>query len=211
MGRLRNLWWNGALKSIRYAPAPLLRVVFRGNSRAGSGPGNGAAKGMSFRGFGLLGRLRCVLLRSPEEPRAADPGAAGRKFGAIPYRHVDGEIVFLLITARRTGKWIFPKGGPMAGLTAAESAAEEAYEEAGVRGRIGTVPVGRYRTSKARQGGEASVLVEMYPLEVAEQFDDWPEKGERRRHWATLAEARRLLSEPGLVALAEQVAGGGSG
>ena len=166
---------------------------------------------MNLRGFGLLGRLRCVFLRSPEEPRGADPGAAGRKFGAIPYRHVDGEIVFLLITARRTGKWIFPKGGPMAGLTAAESAAEEAYEEAGVRGRIGTVPVGRYRTSKARPGGEAPVLVEMYPLEVAEQFDDWPEKGERRRHWATLAEARRLLSEPGLVALAEKVAGSARG
>jgi hypothetical protein len=51
----------------------------------------------------------------------------------------------------------------------------------------------------------------MYPLEVAEQFDDWPEKGERRRHWATLAEARRLLSEPGLVALAEKIAAGARG
>jgi 8-oxo-dGTP pyrophosphatase MutT (NUDIX family) len=163
---------------------------------------------MGLRDFGLLGRLGRGLFRSPEEPRGADPGTTGRKFGAIPYRHVDGEIVFLMITARRTGKWIFPKGGPIEGLTPAESAAEEAYEEAGVRGRVGAAPVGHYRTSKAFPAGRAPVVVEMYPLEVAEQLDDWPEKGERRRHWVTLAEARRLLSEPGLVALAEKIAGG---
>ncbi len=129
---------------------------------------------------------------------------------------LNGEIVFLMITARRTGKWIFPKGGPMEGLTPAESAAEEAYEEAGVRGRVAAAPAGHYRTFKARPGkarrvGEVLVLVEMYPLEVAEQFDDWPEKGERRRHWATLAEARRLLSEPGLVVLAEKIAASARG
>ncbi len=161
---------------------------------------------MSLRDFGLLGRLGGVLLRSPEEPRGVE-----RQFGAIPYRHVDGEIVFLLITARRTGKWIFPKGGPVAGLTPAESAAEEAYEEAGVRGRIGAEPAGHYRTFKASAAGRAPVVVEMYPLEVEDQFDDWPEKGERKRHWATLAEARRMLSEPGLVALAEKIAGSAPG
>ena len=153
-----------------------------------------------------MGRLGRGLPRSTGEP-----GAGERKFGAIPYRHVDGEIVFLMITARSTGKWIFPKGRPMEGLTAAESAAEEAYEEAGVRGRIGVAPAGCYWAFKTRPGGKAPVLVEMYPLEVAEQFDDWPEKGERRRHWATLAEARRLLSEPGLVALAEKIAASARG
>ncbi len=178
------------------------------------------AKGMSLRGFRQLGGLGRTLSRSPGEA-VSEPGAAEWKFGAIPYRHVGGEIVFLLITARSTGKWIFPKGGPMEGLTPAESAAEEAYEEAGVRGRIGAAPIGHYRTFKTRSGkvrpgkahpgGETPVLVQMYPLEVAEQFDDWPEKGERQRHWATLAEARRLLSEPGLVALAEKIAGSAPG
>jgi 8-oxo-dGTP pyrophosphatase MutT (NUDIX family) len=165
---------------------------------------------MGLRRFWRLGGLGRVFLRSPGEA-VSEPGAAGRKFGAIPYRHVDGEIVFLMITARSTGKWIFPKGGPMEGLTPAETAAEEAYEEAGVRGRVGAAPAGHYHTFKALPGGKAPVVVEMYPLEVAEQFDDWPEKDERRRHWVTLAEARRLLSEPGLVALAEKIAGGESG
>ena len=166
---------------------------------------------MGFRGLGLFGGLGCGLVRSPGES-----GGVALQFGAVPYRHVDGEIVFLMITARRTKRWIFPKGGPITGLSPAESAAEEAYEEAGVRGRVGTAPVGHVRTIKTRPGkarpaGKTAVSVAMYPLEVVEQFDDWPEKGVRRRHWATLAEARRLLSEPGLVALAEKIAGGGSG
>jgi len=148
---------------------------------------------------GGLGRGLC---RSPGEP-----AGLAQRFGAIPYRQVDGETVFLMITARSTGQWIFPKGGLIARLTPAESAAEEAYEEAGVRGRIGAAPIGRYRIIDTSQAGQAPVLVEMYPLEVVEQLDDWPEKAERRRHWVTLAEARRLLSEPGLVALAEKVAG----
>jgi 8-oxo-dGTP pyrophosphatase MutT (NUDIX family) len=129
------------------------------------------------------------------------------QFGAIPYRHVDGEIVFLMITSRGTGKWIFPKGGLIEGLSPAESAAQEAYEEAGVRGQLGAAPAGHYRTHRSRHGSENQVSVAMYPLEVEVQLDDWPEKGERKRHWVTLAEARLLLSEPGLVALAEKVAG----
>jgi hypothetical protein len=44
-------------------------------------------------------------------------------------------------------------------------------------------------------------------LEVAEQLDDWPEKGERKRHWVTLADARRLLSETALVTMVEKIAG----
>ena len=158
---------------------------------------------MGFRGLRLLGRLGYGLFRSP-----AEQGSAGLQFGAIPYRHVDGEIVFLMITSRRTGKWIFPKGGLIEGLAPAESAAREAYEEAGVRGRVGTAPVGDYSTLKARSGSETLVSVAMYPLEVDVQLDAWPEKSERRRHWVTLADARRLLSEPGLVALAEKIAGG---
>jgi 8-oxo-dGTP pyrophosphatase MutT (NUDIX family) len=177
---------------------------------------------MNFRGLGQgLGSLRGLgraVLRGPARHDGVSGGISGgasgacqSQFGAIPYRHVDGEIVFLIITSRGTGKWIFPKGGLIEGLSPAESAAQEAYEEAGVRGNIGAQPVGSYRTLKTRSGVETLVPVQMYPLVVAEQLDDWPEKSERRRHWVTLGEARRLLSEPDLVVLAEKVAGGVSG
>jgi 8-oxo-dGTP pyrophosphatase MutT (NUDIX family) len=129
------------------------------------------------------------------------------RFGAIPYRQTDGEIVFLMVTSRGTGQWIFPKGRPVDGLTPAESAAEEAYEETGVRGSMGSTPVGHFSTLNTRPNEQAPILIEMYPLEVTKQYKKYPEKAERQRQWATLDEVRNLLSEPGSVALAEKIAG----
>ena len=122
-----------------------------------------------------------------------------RKVGAIPYRVVEGDVEFLLITSRRTGRWIFPKGGVIAGLDGPESAAQEAYEEAGVRGAIASRPVGRY-TDRARGG--RSVEIRLYPLNVARELETWPEKAQRRRRWASLDEARRLNLAPDLLDLA---------
>ena len=155
-------------------------------------------------GIKLSSRFGNGLFRSP-----AEAGSVTLQVGAIPYRHIDGEIVFLMITARSTGLWIFPKGGLIAGLSPFGSAAQEAYEEAGVRGKTGSAPVGHYAAMKPLSGGGAiPVSIEMYPLEVTEQLDDWPEKDERQRQWVSLAEAQRLLSEPALVTMAEKIAGG---
>ena len=61
---------------------------------------------------------------------------------------VGNQPVFLLITSRRTGCWIFPKGSLMEGLAPWESAAQEAFEEAGVEGHVDPAPLGTYRTLK---------------------------------------------------------------
>ena len=148
--------------------------------------------------------MRLKMFKEPPDTPQRD--VATGQVGAIPFTHVDGQIVFLMITSRRTGRWIFPKGGRIDGLTDAESAARETFEEAGVRGRIAPIPVGTYHTLRVRPEGNAMVDVAMYPLEVTEQLDDWPEKNERSRHWVILPEARRLLAQPDLVALAERVA-----
>jgi 8-oxo-dGTP pyrophosphatase MutT (NUDIX family) len=130
--------------------------------------------------------------------------SALRQVGALPYAVVEGRLAFLLITTRRTGRWIFPKGGIEPGTTPWESAALEAVEEAGVVGEIDQVPVGSYR---ANAGGNAATLidVDLYPLRVTQQLDDWREKGQRLRHWATLDEAKRLLADRSLARLAEKV------
>jgi 8-oxo-dGTP pyrophosphatase MutT (NUDIX family) len=119
---------------------------------------------------------------------------SGRQSGAMPYAIVDGRVVFLLVTARRTGRWIFPKGSITSGMTAWDSAAKEALEEAGVSGTIGTVPIGSYMISDKG----SAVAVDLYPLEVEQQFDDWKEKGQRLRHWVLLAEAQRLIANRSL-------------
>jgi 8-oxo-dGTP pyrophosphatase MutT (NUDIX family) len=124
-----------------------------------------------------------------------------RQSGALPYTVIDGRVVFLLVTSRRTGRWIFPKGSISTGMTAWDSAAKEAFEEAGVIGEIGTEPVGTY------QNTDKGLLVDidLYPLKVGEQFDSWDEMDQRLRHWVLLAEARRLLADRSLVRIVESL------
>lgn len=139
----------------------------------------------------------------PVEPR-------GPQFGALPYKVVDGQLVVLLITSRGRGKWIFPKGGQMPGKTPWESAAHEAYEEAGVEGEIEHEPIGSYFLPVTPER-PAPVEVKIFPLRVTSQREDWKEQGQRYRHWAVLAEARRLITHDGLaevaVALGQREAG----
>jgi 8-oxo-dGTP pyrophosphatase MutT (NUDIX family) len=127
-----------------------------------------------------------------------------RQAGALPYAVVEGRMAFLLITSRRTGRWIFPKGMIEPDMTAWESAALEAAEEAGVTGDISQEPIGSYRASVGLDGGTL-VDVDLYPLQVTTQLDEWREKDQRLRHWATLHEARRLLADKSLARLAARL------
>ena len=130
-----------------------------------------------------------------------EPVPGQRQSGALPYAIVDGRVVFLLVTSRRTGPWICPKGSISAGMTPWDSAAKEALEEAGVMGEIGTEVVGSYQNS------DKGVLVDvdLYPLRVESQMDAWDEMDQRLRHWALLAETRRLLADRALVRIAEHL------
>lgn len=128
------------------------------------------------------------------------PAASLRQVGALPYSYVDGRMAVLLVTARRSGRWIFPKGAIEPHLTAWDSAALEAYEEAGVRGEVEETPIGSYR-AVAGTGGAKLIDIDLYPLRVTEQLDIWKEKGQRLRHWVTVREARRLLAHRQLADL----------
>ena len=128
------------------------------------------------------------------------------QFGAIPYSVVQGQPVFLIITSRRSGRWIFPKGAPIEGMKPWEVAAHETFEEAGIEGEIESQPIGSYRTVKTSPIRRTVVEVAMYPLRMTRQLDEWPEKGNRHRHWVILPEAKRLLSDPALVEMAVKLA-----
>lgn len=128
---------------------------------------------------------------------------AERQAGAIPFSVVGTKVVFLLVTTRRTGRWSFPKGVLEEDLPAWEVAAKEAYEEAGVEGRVEPRAIGTYRSWKTRGVRRFAIKVDMFPLRVTRQVEDWPENGQRYRHWATVAEARRLLTDKRLVEFIE--------
>lgn len=126
---------------------------------------------------------------------------------ALCYRQRNGGVEVLLITSLHTGRWIVPKGWPMKGRDAAEAAAAEAWEEAGaIVARLGTNPLGTFRYTKRMRGG-AGMPCEtiVFPVEVAELSDDFPQKDRRDRRWSPPEEAARLLDEPGLQDLIREL------
>ena len=124
-----------------------------------------------------------------------------RQVGALPYAIINDRVAFLIITSRRSGRWIYPKGSTIEGQRPWETAAQEAHEEAGVSGNIAETPIGSYRTIKTGSIRRHVAEVDLYPLCVTNQFEEWPEKEARHRHWVLLTEAKRLLSDPILVEL----------
>ncbi|OYW54325.1 MAG: hypothetical protein B7Y80_10300 [Hyphomicrobium sp. 32-62-53] len=123
------------------------------------------------------------------------PPDATRQVAALPYTVIDGRVVFLLVTSRRSGRWIVPKGSLVPGETPRRSAEIEAFEEAGVEGVADAEPIGSYRTIKKGGMTRRVVEVDLYPLRVTKQHDTWMEQDRRHRHWVLLREAKRLLSD----------------
>lgn len=118
-----------------------------------------------------------------------------RQSAVVPFRQNCAGIEVLLITSRNGRKWIVPKGVVEPHLTPTESAIAEAFEEAGVRGTISEFLLGTYRYSK--WGGTCAVNV--YPLRVEEELDDWPEISFRARLWLPLAKAAERVASDSLA------------
>jgi 8-oxo-dGTP pyrophosphatase MutT (NUDIX family) len=124
------------------------------------------------------------------------------QFAALPFRLVEERLEVLLITSRETRRWIIPKGWAEKGTKPHTMAAREAFEEAGVRGKVGKLPYGSYRYEKRlteKRSVECQVTV--FLLEVEQEMEDWPEKGERERRWLSPSQAALAISEGGLVAM----------
>lgn len=122
------------------------------------------------------------------------------QFAALCYRLQRGKIQVLVITSRRTKRWIMPKGWPISGKTPAETAAREAWEEAGVKGTASSRVLGVYTYEKHRsRSDELPCLAMLYPLEVKALAKKFPEAGERKRRWVSPKKAASLVAEPELA------------
>jgi phosphohistidine phosphatase len=86
-------------------------------------------------------------------------------------------------------------------MTAADSALKEALEEAGVDGVVGESPLGSYRYRK--WGGVCEV--EVFPLRVRNELDEWPESRFRRRRWFSVRKAMRRVDNKGLRRLIKKL------
>jgi 8-oxo-dGTP pyrophosphatase MutT (NUDIX family) len=129
-------------------------------------------------------------------------GPARTQYAALCWRVGAGGVEVLLITSRDTGRWVIPKGWPMAGLAPEATAAQEAWEEAGVEGIVSPVCLGRFGYQK-----ELSVTkrvpcaVAVFGLRVDRLAAKFPEAKARRREWFPRAEAAGLVQEPELARL----------
>jgi 8-oxo-dGTP pyrophosphatase MutT (NUDIX family) len=123
----------------------------------------------------------------------------GIQYAALPYR-IDGrQVRILLITSRRTKRWVIPKGWPMKGLKPQEAVATEAVEEAGIVGEVEAAPIGSYRYLKRLKGQEtAAVQVIVFPVHVADLAETWKEQGQRIFRWFRYQEAAALVAEVSL-------------
>ncbi|WP_419816882.1 DUF47 family protein [Glacieibacterium sp.] len=126
-----------------------------------------------------------------------------RQIAALPYRaNPDGSVAVMLITSRETKRWVIPKGNPIRGLQSHQAAAHEAFEEAGISGIACPASIGSYGYGKRRSDGSVKqATVEVFPLNFINQFDDWPEYGQRETRWFSPAEAAQAVEEPELKAI----------
>lgn len=131
--------------------------------------------------------------------KAASQKITGQQYAALPWRLRDGEVEILLVTSRRTRRWIIPKGWPMEGCKPTVCAAREAEEEAGVAGEVGKVSIGHFRYNKIlRNGAEMPCRVEVFALKVTKERGSWQEEDARQRRWFTVADAAAAVLEPQL-------------
>jgi len=127
------------------------------------------------------------------------------QYGALPFRRdMSGDLEYLLISSRETGRWVIPKGWPKKGRPGWRTAEEEAYEEAGILGRISQASIGRYRYIKWMPDRLVLCSVTLFPLRVDTELDNWPEQGERNCMWASRGAAAVLVDEPDLAEIMRQ-------
>jgi 8-oxo-dGTP pyrophosphatase MutT (NUDIX family) len=125
-----------------------------------------------------------------------------QQYGALPWRRAP-DVQILLVTSRRTARWVIPKGWPIAGLPPHEAAVQEAFEEAGViAGEVDRASIGHFEYLKeGKEGSQRMCRVDVFALKVTAEADVWPENTKRTRRWFDARAAANEVAEPGLKAL----------
>ena len=90
----------------------------------------------------------------------------------------------------------------MKGRKSHATAALEALQEAGLLGKIEKAAIGAFHYEKRLANGATALCrVDVFPLRVARQRKNWPEKHQRTTQWFPRRKAARLVDEPELAKL----------
>ncbi|MES0826017.1 NUDIX hydrolase [Ruegeria sp. SCP11] len=129
-----------------------------------------------------------------------------QQLAALCYRFERGRPEVLLITTRKSRRWIIPKGWLIDGLTPPETALQEAWEEAGVRGKCDVQAIGRFFYQKRRRKkGPVMCAVDVFPLLATSIASRFPEYQQRQRKWITPKKAAQLVNSPELALLLQKI------
>ena len=123
-----------------------------------------------------------------------------KEHAALPWRmNCDGNLEVMLLRPRRGGSWRVPPvrcSGTRTGLQLADRAA---FKEAGITGRIGSEPLGRYVALRLHPcGSRKAVELTVYGLHVWGTLVSWPNNVKVIRRWMAPAEAAVSVEETGL-------------
>ena len=121
------------------------------------------------------------------------------QIGALCYKITDKDVKFLLITSRRSKRWIIPKGWKVEKMSNRKSVALEAWEEAGVQGWVSKRSIGTYYYRKrAGKNDFLTCAVKVFGLEVKARKKKFPEQGQRKLKWFEATKAIEIVTEPEL-------------
>lgn len=130
------------------------------------------------------------------------PAKSVKQVAVLPFVVIGDEAKVLLLTSRRRGRWILPKGWPEKNKPLNKTAMTEALEEAGLAGQVADRAIGSYTYKKMMKGGyEVTSHVSVYPFLVSHHYLDWPEKDQREFRWFSLKKAQKKLDDDGAAAL----------
>ncbi len=117
------------------------------------------------------------------------------RVGVLPYLYDADELCIVVVTSRDGDRWVLPKGRKKTGWSRRDMARLEAWEEAGVQGTFRP----QRPIQVTIQRSQRLLAVRLYPMQVDELAQRWPEREDRQRRIVSIPEAQRLLTDRGMV------------
>jgi len=140
----------------------------------------------------------------------AASGDIQKEHAALPWRmNCDGNFEVMLLRPRRGGSWRIPAARCSGTRTGLQSADRAAFQEAGITGRVGSEPLGRYVALRLHPcGSRKAVEVTVHGLHVWGSLASWPNDVKVIRRWMAPAEAAVSVEETGLRGLIASLVSG---
>ena len=122
------------------------------------------------------------------------------QYGALPYHFTKtGGPEFLLVTTRKTKRWMIAKGWPIKGLKRRSRLPARRMRKLACGVRSGRNPSGSLPMTNARRWAYCPpARVRVFPLLVTRQDKTWPEYRQRHSQWFVPEEALSAVKEDSL-------------